>query len=220
MMNLVYKEFVQLRNYILQVVGFMALAIVLFGKISPSFAMSYLYVLPVVMSMTLPQMIFGQEERGNTFVFLRALPIRPGEIVAAKYLVSVIVTVAFLGVIGLSGALGVIPVESVLAALFTVSLASFFLSGLSFLLHFWLGVKSARVALILTTFSLAVPVMLLARRQGDAAEVLSGWVAGLEPIATSVPGVLLAAAVGLLLLAASFAGSAWIFTRRDLSRLP
>ena len=220
MLNLVYKEFVQLRTYLLQIVGFMALAVIIFGKTSPSFAMSYIYVLPVVLSMTLPQIIFGQEERGNTFVFLRALPIRPSEIVAAKYLVSVAVTAAFLGIIGLASVAGILPAEGVIPAVAVVGFVSLILAGLSFFLHFWLGPKSAKVALILVTFTLAIPIMLASRDPGVFEAKLVARYAWVQPLAASPLGACLAVGAGLLVFAVSYAGSAWIFTKRDLSRLP
>jgi ABC-type transport system involved in multi-copper enzyme maturation permease subunit len=103
MLNLAHKEFVQLKATLLQVLGLMVVAVFVFGKVAEELVMSSLFALPVVLSMTLPQMIFEQEERGNTFVFLRALPIRPSEIVAAKYLVSAVTTVVTLMIIGLAG---------------------------------------------------------------------------------------------------------------------
>lgn len=98
MFNLAYKEFVQIRRHLLQIVVFLILTIVVFARTTPSFALGYLYVLPVVFGMTLPQVIFEQEERGNTFAFLRALPIHPREIVAAKYLVAGLLNLAFIAV--------------------------------------------------------------------------------------------------------------------------
>jgi ABC-type Na+ efflux pump permease subunit len=46
------------------------------------------------------------EEIGNTFAFLRSLPIRPREIVGAKYVVSVLVTLAFVVVLAVAGPAG------------------------------------------------------------------------------------------------------------------
>ena len=74
MLSLVQKEFVQLRSTILQLLGLMVVAALFFGRIAEELAMSTLFALPLVLAITLPQMIFEQEERGNTFVFLRALP--------------------------------------------------------------------------------------------------------------------------------------------------
>jgi len=220
MMNLVYKEFVQLRLYLLEIAGFMALAVIVFGKANPDFAMSYVYVFPVVLGLTLPQIVFGQEERGNTFAFLRSLPIRPSEIVAAKYLVSAVVTVVFLALIGLAGALRVVPLQGVYVAVSAVGFASFALAGISFFAHFWLGQKQARVALLLITFTLAIPVMLLSRGGGSTAAILGAKLAWLEPLVTSPDGVCVALAAGLAVFSLSFVSSAWLFAKRDLSRLP
>lgn len=217
---LVYKEFVQVRSYLLQILGFLAVAVLFLGRLSPAFIMSYLTVFPVVLSMTLPQMVFGQEERGNTFVFLRSLPIRPRDIVAAKYLMSVVVIVAFVAILALAGPTGALPKEDVMIAIATVTLVSFILAGLSYFLHFWLGVKSARVALLLVTFAAGIPVLLVFQSKEGMAAFIASKLAGLEPLATSPTGVALAFAIGLAALFISYAGSAWLFTKRDLSRLP
>ena len=220
MMNLVYKEFVQIRLYLLEIAGFMALAVVIFGRANPEFAMSYMYVFPVVLSMTLPQIVFGQEERGNTFAFLRSLPIRPSEIVAAKYIVSAAVTVVFLALIALAGGLGFLPPKGVFAAISAVGFTSFTLEGISYFMHFWLGQKHARVGLLLVTFSLAIPVMLLSRGGGSTVAILAAKLGWLESIVTSPAGAFGALAAGLGLLTLSFMASAWLFAKRDLSRLP
>ena len=220
MANLLYKEFAQIRTYLLQILGFLALTIVVFGRMSPSFAMSYLQVLPVVFAMTLPQVIFEQEERGNTFVFLRALPIRPAEIVAAKYATSVLLTAAFLAVMILAGVTGLVGQGVDWVALSTVGFASLALSGVSFFLHFWLGSKSAKVALILVTFALGLPLMLAVAKRGDLGQSLGEGLGQLAELANTPLGVCLAIAAGLAVLGAAYAASARIFTKRDLSRLP
>lgn len=217
---LVYKEFIQVRSYLLKIVVFMVAALALLGKVSPAFITSYLTVMPVVLSMVLPQMVFGQEERGNTFVFLRSLPMRPRDIVAAKYLMSVLVNVAFIAIIALAGPMGALPMEGVWAAMTTVTLASFVLAGLSYFLHFWLGAKTAELALLGVTFAAAIPVMLVLQAKGGTAASVSALLNRLEPLATSPAGVGLAFLIGLAALAVSYAASSWLFTKRDLSKLP
>jgi len=220
MWNLVYKDIVQLRSQLLQMIGFVVLFMIAFGRSSPDFAMIYVYVAPVVLAVSLPQMSFGLEERGNTFAFLRALPIRPSEIVLAKYLVSVGVTLVFLGLIGLAGAAGMIPASSALLAGSVVALASFGLAGLSYFLHFLLGLKSARVALILVNFAWAIPIMLLIKLPGGPGAFVARYLPWLQRLAASWGGVGLASGLGLAVLGVSGAASAWLFTKRDLSRLP
>lgn len=219
MWNLVYKDIVQLRLQLLQMVALVVLMMIAFGRTSPDFAMIYVYVAPVVLAMSLPQMSFGLEERGNTFGFLRALPIQPSEIVAAKYLLSVSVTLFFLALIGLAAVAGIISASSAFLATSVVALASFVLAGLSYFLHFWLGLKSARMALVLLTFAWLIPVMLVAKLPGGPAAV-EQKLAWLKPLATSWAGVGLAGGLGLAVLAVSGLASAWLFTKRDLSRLP
>ncbi len=222
MWNLVYKEFMQIRTYLLQIFGFLALAVIIFGRTTPAVMMSYLYVYPVVVGMTLPQIVFGQEERGNTFTFLRALPIRPREIVAAKYLVSVAVTLGFTVLLAALGPLGSVTGAALMVALSAVTLISFALASVSYFLHFWLGVKSARTALLLVTFAAAIPVMLFFRG-GSAAGISASFAAKLSsigPLAGSPTGVALALGLGLGVLYVSYSASAWLFAKRDLSRLP
>jgi hypothetical protein len=108
-----------------------------------------------------------------------------------------------------------------LASIFGVGLICFALSALSLFLHFWLGTKAAKVALIVTTFGLSIPVMLAAKGQGGVGgSALGGFIGRVEPLATSYAGILVSLAVGLVVLGISLAGSATIFTGRDLSRLP
>ncbi len=220
MRSLVYKEFVQLKSYLIQVFGLMAIASLLFGRIAQALLLSILYALPVTSAMTLPQMVFQEEERGNTFVFLRALPIRPREIVAAKYAVSALTTAASLAAIGLAWLTGAIGKETALASAFGVGLTCFALSALSLFLHFWLGPKQAKTALILVTFGLAIPLVVLAQGEGGTDATLGRLTSRFQPLAASWTGLLFVAAVGAALLGVSFAASSAIFTRRDVSRLP
>ncbi|MGE5579391.1 MAG: ABC-2 transporter permease [Bacillota bacterium] len=220
MFSLVHKEFMQLRSTLLQVLGLMVVAATVLGRVAEELVMSSLFALPVVLAMTLPQLIFEQEERGNTFVFLRALPIRPSEIVAAKYLVSAITTIVSLALIGLARLTGALTAEVVLASIFGVGLICFALSALSLFLHFWLGTKPAKAALIVTTFALAIPVMLAAKSKAGVGSVFGGIVGRVQSLATSYSGIPVSLAVGLVILGISYVASAAIFSRRDLSRLP
>ncbi len=146
---LVSKEFVQMRSQLLQTVGFLALALVVFSRTSPDMVLTFFNVFPVVMAMTLPQLSFMHEERGHTFCFLRALPMRPWEIVAAKYLATFVVMVGFGILLLLVGTLVIAVRPTVLMAHLTVILLlSLLLAAISYFFHFWLGLKAARVALL------------------------------------------------------------------------
>jgi hypothetical protein len=156
---------------------------------------------------------FRQEERNNTSVFLRTLPIRPVEFVAAKYLISLVVTIGFLLILGLAGAIFSIPSEVLMSILSIAGLGSLMLSGLSFFLHFYFGLKSATVALLIVELAWAVPIMLLAQRGVSTTATLARWLARLG--LTSPAGVALAFIAGLAFFGASFAVYAWVFTKRD-----
>lgn len=101
-----------------------------------------------------------------------------------------------------------------------MALASFTLSGLSFLDHFWLGSRSTKVVLILISFAAGVPLTLAVANKGTVGVALNRLIARLAPLAATPAGLILAIAVGLLILSASCAVSSWIFAKRDLSRLP
>lgn len=131
MWNLVYKEFAQLRTHLLQILVLAVIVIILFGGLSSGMTMAYLYALPVALSLNMPQIIFAQEERRNTFAFLRSLPVSPSHIVAAKYLAFAVINVGFLVIIIFAGVVGAVPLEEAVMAVSTVSLISFTLAGLS-----------------------------------------------------------------------------------------
>ncbi len=220
---LVSKEFVQMRSYLLQIVGFLALALVALGRAQPDMALSFFNVFPVVMAMTLPQLSFTHEERGNSFAFLRALPMRPWEIVAAKYLVSFLVTLCFGLLLLLAAKLTGTPRSATLMAdLTVVLLISFLVAAASYFLHFWLGLKAARVALLVLVGAVAVVFMLVVVPHPSTVTALLSSPAGvkLTALATSPLGPVLSVVLGAMLLFASFAASARVFAARDLSRLP
>lgn len=99
MWSLVRKEFAYLRKFLLQMAFIFLAIIVIFGQRDPNMAAVYFRILPIVMSMTIPQAIFAYEERGNTFIFLRSLPLRPGQIVAVKYVFSVLLVAFFIDIV-------------------------------------------------------------------------------------------------------------------------
>lgn len=223
--GLVYKEFVQAKAQILQALGLMAIAALFAHRIAEDLATPILFAVSVALAMTLPQTIFDQEERGNTFVFLRALPIRPGEIVAAKYVVSAATTTASMAVIGLASVSGCLTKETAMAYAAGIGLLSFVLSALSLFLHFLLGSKSAKTALMIITAAglfvgLFAPMVLATRGRGDLRATFGRLANRIAPVATSYAGVMLSLAAGFVLLAISFSASARIFAGRDLSRLP
>lgn len=222
-MRLVQKELVQIRSQILQALGLMAVGALFADKIAEDLVEPVLFAIPVALAMTLPQTIFDQEERGNTYVFLRALPIRPCEIVAAKYAVSVIATLASMAMIGLAWSSGSLSREATFAFATGIGLLSFVLSALSLFFHFWLGTKSAKTALMITTAcGMIVPLIFVlgARGKGGMEAAFGKFASRIVPLATSSLGPLLSLATGLAIMGASLAASVSIFTRRDLSRLP
>lgn len=220
MLNLLYKEFVQMRMNLLPVVASLVLVLV-FGKTLPEFSVTFMYTLPIVLSMIVPQMVFEQEERWNTFAFLRSLPIPPGAIVAAKYLVSATVTMAFLATIAVAGAMGILPQRGLMMTVSIVGLISLVLGGVSLFLHFWLGLKSAKIALVLLVFALLVlPIGLGSREAGGIGAMLKSRFAWFEALAQTPLGVCVALAIGLLAFGASYLASAALFSKRDLGRMP
>ena len=217
MLNLVFKDLIQLKFQLLTLVGIMVLSPILLGRIAPTFLATTLLTYPIVYSLVIPQLLFQQEEHGNTFTFLRALPIHPASIVAAKYVLSTFTPLTAAVAIGLAQLSGALSTETALASLFGVVLICFILSALSLFVHFWLGTKKAKVALLVVAFSLSIPSFLIAGGQGEAFMELGNRI---KPLATRPLGILVAFLVGLVVLGASLAGSAAIFTRRDLSNLP
>lgn len=216
---LVVNEVKMLRNYLMQIFGFVALAVVVFVRTSPHFVTSYFTIFPIILGMTLPQISFTQEERHKTFVFLRSLPLRPRDIVAAKYVVSFAITMLF-GVLILI-AMKMWPALKLSYAVlgFVLAIASFF-AGVSYYQHFLLGLKSAKVALMITFFGLCAPVMFLSQSPAVETWVASDSVQRLYALANTLPGSLIGLGLGALLLLISYHMSVNVFTKQDISRLP
>lgn len=218
MWYLVLNELKMLKSYFLQILGFLAVAILLFRTRAPQLVVTYFTVFPLVMAMTLPQMSFAQEERGKTFVFLRALPVRPWYIVAAKYSMSVLVLACFLILI-LFGVYYMPELELSLAQASTITLLSAFAGSFSFLLHFLLGLKSAKVGLLVSVFAIGGPAMLLSQNPSVQTWISGPGALGLLRFANSLPGLLASIFGACMVLLISFALSAATFTRRDISQL-
>lgn len=222
MVTLVYKEFVQMKIYLLQMFGFLIAASLIMGRIEPSMARGYLAVFPVIAAMTVPQMSFALEERGNTFAFLRALPIWPWEIVGAKYIVSFLVTLAFEGLLWIFGIL-YMPMVGGMSSVLTISLTTFIallLASISLLLHFWLGLKGAKTMLLILVLILGTPAMLIMKAGRDVPGLIPAEsLKALVEFGSSAEGIIVSLLVGLILMAASFSLSAHIFSRRDLSMI-
>lgn len=216
---LVQNEVKMLRNNLLQIFGVVIVAVIVFARTAPQFVSAYFTVFPVVMGMTLPQMSFSQEERGRTFVFLRSLPVRPREIVAAKYFVSFLVTIVFWIMI-------LVAMVALPDLKLTYSLASFvvavsaILSAISYFQHFALGIKSAKIAMLTTFFAISAPVMLLGKNPKVQAWLISRTVQQFYFWADTFTGNIFALMLGAIIMLISFWFSADLFTRRDVSRLP
>lgn len=218
MWALIYKEFVQLRNYLLQLGLVIVVAIALFGNSLEGFILPYLGIMPVVMALTLPQMLFGMEERGNTLVFLRSLPVRPRQIVAGKFVVSSLVVGALLlfqlGYASFVGKLG--------AALSNAGpnlIAAAFLLGISMFLHFRLGSNSAKIALLVSLMAFALLGM-AAMQNKQLLSTVTTFVQQLVSLFSPWMGAVIGLAIALVILLLFYTASASVFTRQDVSRMP
>jgi ABC-type transport system involved in multi-copper enzyme maturation permease subunit len=220
MWALIYKELMQMRNYILQVGLGIITALLLFGRSLEGFLVPYLSILPMVMAFTVPQCLFSMEERGNTLVFLRSLPIRPRQIVAGKFVVAALL-VAFLVLLGLSYSFSLGQLEAALARVGPNLIISAFLLGISLLLHFRLGAKSAKIALLITLMLLALVGMAVMQNQ-QLMESVRYWpvMQSLLDVFNSWLGALLGLVVAALVLAVFYEASASVFTGQDISRMP
>lgn len=220
MFPLVQKEFVQLRRQLLQYLAVITVAILVFGRFEPSVGMAYITIFPLVLATTLPQASFMYEERENTFAFLRTLPIPPGQIVGSKYVFSALITVLLELLIILGSLFYPEVAEYGLWAMVSITtLIAMFLSSLSLLLHFTLGLKSARTALLVVIMLIALPFGALQASNVDGAGLIGGWATDVLVLLNSLAGVLVAAGVSAVLMLASWYASTQIFSRRDLSKM-
>lgn len=219
MWALIYKEFVQMRTYLLQVLAVMVLVVVLFGNSLEGFILSYLGILPLVIAMTFPQFLFSMEERGNTLVFLRSLPVRPRQIVAGKYITSVIVVAGLmLFVLGYATTIG--KLDQVLVRTGPSLIVAAILLGYSMYLHFRLGTNSAKVALLVSLMALSLLGMGVMQNQAWIATIsASPVVQTLLAEFDSAAGALTGLAIAVPILWLSFMASAQVFTRQDISRM-
>ncbi len=218
MFTLIYKEVTQLRSHLAQTLGLLAALLILSAKFVPTLGITYALVFPIVSALTLPQISFAQEERGNTLVFLRSLPIQPGAIVGSKYVLSILVTVAFAVVVLALGPFPYLGSPESLTTISAVVFLSLFLASVSLLLHFWLGLKSAKTALLVTSFLSAIPTMLLFTSAGNA-EILAQRFADLAAFVSTPTGAFVIVLAGLLVMAGSWAISTAIFAKRDTSQM-
>lgn len=216
---LVLSDLWMLRKYLLQIFGFVALAIIVFIRPAPHFIATYFTVFPVVTAMTLPQISFTQEERSQTFVFLRSLPLSPRHIVAAKYIVAMFINILFwAAILAAQAFLPVLQLTYVHAGL--IMLIACFLSSISYLQHFILGLKSAKTALLLTFFGLSALGMFIGQTPVVKAWLQSSAAEQLFVSANNFAGSLIGALVGAVLLFISYQLSVLVFTRQDISKLP
>ncbi len=215
---LIVNELILLRGFLLQTFGVMFACLLIFSRLNPVFGTSYLTVFPVVMSFTMAQQSFAREERGNTLAYLRSLPIKPSQIVAAKYAVPLIMVALFWLSIWAGGAVMSTPSLNVSVANLIVLLTMIGFS-LSYLFHFWLGIKGAQGAILASFFVFSLPSVLLMKN----AE-MQRWLTRLlesefSRLASSLAGTGLALLVGGCIMAVSYTIAVRIFSSRDLSRL-
>lgn len=216
---LALNELKMLRAYLVQLFGFILLVMVVFLRSSPQFVTSYFTIFPIIMALTLPQVSFTQEERNKTFIFLRSLPLKPRDIVAAKYLVSFLITAVFWIFILMSSITFSAIQLSYAVATFVVVAASLS-AAVSYFQHFLLGLKTAKVALMITFLAITVPLMLLSQNHSVQAWFTSESGTRTYAMANTPLGSLVGLTVGAVLMFGSYHLSATVFTRRDISRLP
>lgn len=220
MWALVLKDFMYHRKFLLQIAFIFAAIVVFFGKVNPDMVAVYFRVLPIVMGMT-PQTIFAYEERGNTFVFMRSLPLRPSQIVAAKYVFSILM-VAGMGLLSL-GMISLFAAEQSPFDLHLVILMSAALMALSLYLHFKLGVNSAKTALLILLLGSGIAIGgIVTWPQGR--QLLSSIFPAELPttlyqFASTYQSLLLTTILAACLLFISYMASTSIFSRRDITQL-
>lgn len=218
MRPLIEKEFVVARKQLTHIFGFLIAAVLILGRTRASMAYAYLTVLPVITAAILPQLSFAAEERFNTFAFLRTLPLSPRAVVGAKYAFVALVLVALeLVMVGFVGLYIPTMVPMLPQALSTTVFIASVLSSLSLLLHFWLGVKSAKSVLMLVALVLVLPVGLSG--DGGAGTAFAAVVEEWSAFSSTTGGVVTSIVFGALLMLGSWSLSSRIFARRDLSRL-
>lgn len=222
MWALVLKDFMYHRKFLLQIGFIFAAIIVLFGQGNPDMVAVYFRILPIVMGMTLPQTIFSYEERGNTFVFLRSLPVRPNQIVAAKYVFSLLL-VAGIGLLSL-GLSSMYATESSPFDPHLVIFMSSALMALSLYLHFRLGVNSAKMALLTLLLGSGVIIGGIVSWP-QARQLLDSFLpaelpTALSQFASTHLSLLITVALAASILFISYLASTGIFSRRDVTQLP
>lgn len=219
MIPLVQKEFVQTKRQLLHYLVFIAAAILIFGRVEPSVAMAYLLAFPLALAANLPQISFAHEERENSLAFLRTLPIPPGEIVGSKFVFTAVVIALFQMLLFLASAIYPGAFQEGLWAMASVmTLAAAFLSAVSLLLHYWVGLKSARTFLMIIIFALALPFVLL-QLTGTDMGGLGVTITELFARADGALGLLISSGIGAVLMLISWSISTRIFASRDLSRM-
>lgn len=220
MWALIYKEFVQMRNYLLQVGLAIVVVVILFGQSLEGFILPYLGILPLVMAMTLPQMLFSLEERGNTLVYLRSLPVRPRQIVAGKFIVSLLIVLGLMLIqLGYAATMG--QLSSALSGLGQNLIIAALLLGLSLYLHFRLGTNKAKVALLISLMVLAVLGMALMQNPQIATWFASSnSVAAVTDLLSTPLGTVLGLTLALAIQLLFYGLSAAAFSRQDVSRIP
>lgn len=222
MWALVRKEFTHLRKFILQVAVIFVAIVILFGQRNPEMTAVYFRILPIVMGMTIPQTIFTYEERGNTFIFLRSLPLRPNQIVAAKYVFSLLLLTSS-GLLSLGIITWLVSEHSPIDLNLMILLSSA-LMALSLYLHFRLGVNSAKTALLVLVLGSGVfvgGILTWTRGQQVLASLLSAeLLSTLRDFASTQQSLLVTAVLSAFLLFISYFASAGLFSRRDVTQLP
>ncbi len=157
--------------------------------------------------------------RVREFGLLRSLPVRPRQIVAGKYITSVIVVTALmLFVLGYALTIG--KLDQALARTGPSLIVASLLLGYSLYLHFRFGTNSAKVVLLISLMALSLLGMSVMQNQAwIATKIDSSVVQTLVAEFDSAAGALTGLAIAIPILWLSFVASAQVFTKQDISRM-
>lgn len=217
MLSLLVMEIRRLRDHMLMGLGMLGGAVFLFGQSErPTLVLTFFATLPIVSGMVVPINSFMQEERGNALVFLRSLPLRPWEIVAAKYVACYLaVLILSLSLLVVSSWVPAIPMQRILGQVTLVTTLSLCFCGTSYFLLFVFGLKRGRIV----GMTIYLGAILLSAKFGLSMMTTPHPDHVLAFGATSL-GPVVAVVIGTVVVAVSCLASAGVFTARDVSRMP
>ena len=203
MIPLVQKEFVQTKRQLLHYLVFIVAAILIFGRVEPSVAMAYLLAFPLALAANLPQISFAHGAARILWRFCEPSQ-SPWEIIGSKFVFTAVVIALFQMLLFLASAIYPGAFQEGLWAMASVmTLAAAFLSAVSLLLHYWVGLKSARTFLMIIIFALALPFVLL-QLTGTDMGGLGVTITELFARADGALGLLISSGIGAVLMLISW----------------